>query len=114
MHIHRHRHTQTDTILHFTNLIFGTPHTHKYTQTHAHTQTQIPFLRFALFVYIPKIFGIPQTCTCTDTHTCTHLKNPYTRQEDRKFKEIVTPKPHLSCNKQKSLLETENLRKLLL
>ena len=27
--------------LHFTNLIFGTPHTHKYTQTHAHTQTQI-------------------------------------------------------------------------
>ena len=26
----------------------------------------------------------------------------------------VTPKPHLSCNKQKSLLYTENLRKLLL
>ena len=48
--------TYTDTgthrqipFLHFTNLIFGTPHTHKYTQTHAHTQTQIPFLHFALF-----------------------------------------------------------------
>ena len=37
MHIHRHRHTQTDTILNFTNLIFGTPHTH--TCTHTDTDT---------------------------------------------------------------------------
>ena len=54
-----HAHTDTDTILHFTlfgsfglhakdtNFTFGTPHTHRYTQTHAHIQ--IPFLHFALF-----------------------------------------------------------------
>ena len=94
--------TYTDTgthrqipFLHFTNLIFGTPHTHRH---------RYHFYILHSLVYMPKIFGIPQTCTCTDTHTCTHLENPYTRQEDRKFKEIVTPKPHLSCNKQKSLL----------
>ena len=37
-------------ILHFTNLIFGTPHTHTHkTQIYEHTQTQIPFLHFAPF-----------------------------------------------------------------
>ena len=98
--------TYTDTgthrqipFLHFTNLIFGTPHRHMHTQRHRYH-----FYILHSLVYMPKIFGIPQTCTCTDTHTCTHLENPYTRQEDRKFKEIVTPRPHLSCNKQKSLL----------
>ena len=42
--------TYTDTgthrqipFLHFTNLIFGTPHTHKYTQTHAYTETDAIF-----------------------------------------------------------------------
>ena len=73
--------TNTDThrqipFLHFTNLIFGTPHTHKYTQTHAHTHRhRYHFYILHSLVYMPKIFGIPQTCTCTDTHTCTHLEN---------------------------------------
>ena len=104
--------TYTDTgthrqipFLHFTNLIFGnTTHTQIHRDTCTHTDTDTIFTFLHSLVYIPKIFGIPQTCTCTDTHTCTHLENPCTRQEDRKFKEIVTPKPHLSCNKQKSLL----------
>ena len=33
-------------ILHLTNLIFGTPHTHKYTQTHAHTGDRYIFGSF--------------------------------------------------------------------
>ena len=63
-------HTDTGThrhipFLHFTNLIIGTPHTHKYTQTHA--QTQIPFLHFALFGIHAK-----DTWRTTDLHMHRH------------------------------------------
>ena len=71
--------------LHFGNLIFGTPHTQIHTDTCTHTDTIFTFLH-SLGIHAKDILVQPQMCTCTDTHTCPHLENPYTRQEDRKFK----------------------------
>ena len=80
MHIHRKGTDRQIPFLHFTNLIFGTPHTHKY------TQTQIPFLHFALFgIHAKDIWhttdlhmhkhSYMHTHTHTDVVTLIHTQN---------------------------------------